>query len=374
MRRLPLFSIRALSLKRAFTCLLLIFSFMAQLGCDRQQAVSLAGVGVETSTTLFTFYETLAQHTNETREMEVMWVALSKEESARHDPCNPPEPQQASNANHREGNAIPATLSTAPRTYPPPRPARQRPRGPDFGPAHQKEMTDRVAALRSRASMARQLSNFLTVLKTYSESDPGAKVEEAANKLGGAVASLVPIPGIVSVIPLLSGFAGDLKRWQQHKNIKEQLRVVQAGLSKVREFYAKEAGAYTSILQDNSVSATMVLQELIKLELVTTWTVFKKLPEPYGMQWAEVADDPEKRDEFKCAFIKLIRLRNDRFMANAKSATDNLQDALNDFDSKITDFLNKKTVSWESTQAALGRAKFYLKEINNMRSEKESDE
>ena len=146
MRRFPIFSIRALPLKRAFTCLLLIFSFLAQLGCDRQQAAGLAGVGVETSTTLFTFYETLAQHTNETREMEVLWVALSKEKSARHDPCDPPDPNQARKANHPKGNAVPANLSSAaPRTYPPP----QKSQGPKFGPNHQAKLNERVSQVRS---------------------------------------------------------------------------------------------------------------------------------------------------------------------------------------------------------------------------------
>ena len=235
-------------------------------------------------------------------------------------------------------------------------------------------MTKRLQALRSRALMARQLANFISTLKTYSQSDPGAKIEEAANNLGGAIASLVPIPGAAAAVPLLAGFAGDLKRWQQYKNIKEQMKVVQAGLSKVRQFYDQEAGAYTSTAQENSNVATAVMQELIRLELVSSWGVFKRVPEPYGMKWTDAVDQPEKRAEFKTAFIEVIRLRNERFMANAKGATESLQEALAEFDSKITDFLNKKTVSWDNTLAALGRAKFYVKEINTMRNAKESDQ
>lgn len=410
---------QALTLKRAFVSLLLVFSFLTQLACDRQEAINLSKVGVETSTTLFSFYETLAQNTNDTRELQILWMALSAREdrTARAEPGRtPPTVPVNTNGNSQVPNNAPVTngrnhapsrqpastrsrnqtpgaylapavgnsrtpatrpatanVNANPRPSAAPTPQTARRRGPQFPDDHPALMLKRVQALRSRAIMARHLANFLTTLKTYSESDPGEKVEEAANKLGDTVASLIPVPGVEAAVPLLAGFAGDLKRWQQHKKIKDQMKVVQAGLSKLREFYDREAGAYTSIAQENNVFATAVLQELIKLEMVTTWGVFEKLPKPYGMRWTDVVDEPEKREHFKKAFIEIIRFRNERFMANAKGATENLQEALAEFDGKITDFLNKKTITWDSAQAALERAKFYLNEINNMRNAKEDE-
>ncbi len=410
---------QALTLKRASVSLLLVFSFLTQLACDRQEAINLSKVGVETSTTLYSFYGTLAQNTNDTRELQILWMALSAREdktagaeprrtpgtvpantngssqapnnapvtNGRNHASNRP-PTNSSSRNQTPGAYLapaignsktpttrPATanVNANPRTGAAPAPKTASKRGPQFPDDHPALMLKRVQALRSRAAMARQLATFLTTLKTYSESDPGAKVEEAANKLGDTVASLIPVPGVEAAVPLLAGFAGDLKRWQQHKKIKEQMKVVQAGLSKLREFYDKEAGAYTSIAQENNVFATAVLQELIKLEMVTTWGVFEKLPKPYGMKWTEVVDEPEQREHFKKAFIDIIRFRNERFMANAKGATENLQEALAEFDSNITDFLNKKTISWDNAQAALERAKFYVDEINNMRRAKEDE-
>lgn len=396
------FFLRSRLLGRTITSLALVSTFLFQLGCDRQRAIKLSSAGVETTTTLFQFYETLAQHTNDTREMEMMWVALVKSvrvsDDISLDPCNPRRPVPAALSVNSQNqvttprtspvagrahttmsrtSARPAAASVAPQPSPSPVPSpvtRRRIQGPNFGPDHGKLLTERVQALRSRALMARQLANFISTIKTYSESDPGAKVEEAANKLGTTITGLIPIPGVASAVPLLAGFAGDLKRWQQHKKIKEQMKIVQSGLSQIRRFYDREAEAYTAIIRGNSNVATAIMQELIKLELVKTWDVFSQLPTPYGMKWAKVVDEPEKRDEFKCAFIEVIRFRNDRFMSNAKNATENMQDALAEFDEKLTEFLSSKDVSWDSALAAIGRAKFYIKEINNMRNGKESEE
>jgi hypothetical protein len=340
------------SLKRATVGLLIVLFLGSQLGCDRQPAIDLAKVGLDTSTTLFNYYEALAQSTNDTREMEFLWVALIQSEQVRKtmslDPCNP-----------RPAGA-------------PARPARA-PVIPIFTPNHQKNLNDRVDQLRSRTLMAKELLNFISALKDYSESDPGAKVEDAANKLGDAISSLIPIPGVAAAVPLLSGVAGDLKRWRQYKNIKDRFRVVQRLLSNIREFYDQEKDAYTAIMQDNSTTSAAALKELVKMEWVLVWPLFERLPEPYGMKWAKTVEAPETRDEFKCAFIKVVEFRNERTKANVENATENLGEALGEFDTKITEFLARKTISWDSVTAALGRAKFYVGEINKMRLSKEEE-
>lgn len=352
MKRNTLASVAKSASSRAALSVLLVTALLTQLGCDRKAAGDVALLGLETSKTLTLFYETLAKTTNDTWDMELYWIAQVKTSTG--------------------GAATPApspcvrTSTPAPNAAPPG--GASRAASLNFTDEDIADLKERVDALNSRVAMAKQMVDMYTALKDYAAYDSGAQIEAAATKLSGALQALVPLPGI-DPSAIVGGVAGDLARWNQFRSLKEKTRISMELNAKIKELFQRESTAYTFIMRDNSTTATAVAQELINNEMVLPWVLLDNVPATFGVKWATVTNNaPPKDPNLKCGFIDILRRRNDRLGENAKNATENMGKALDNLIAEQQKFLNKKPLSLSNVSAFLGRAKFYLDEIEKQKT------
>lgn len=320
---------------RAVVSLLVTLCLLLQAGCDRKAAVDLATLGMETGQTLTSYYESLAKDTNDTWDMENLFIALLRHPSQNQDT------NSARNASASE---------------------------PAFDNDDIKLLKDRLNALNSRIAMAKQMTAMYSALKDYSSYDSGARIEAATTKLSNTLFGLVPLPAGINPATIVGAVAGDLARWNQQKKIEELTKISQELITRLDELFKKEAPAYTAIAQENRVTMTVIAKQLINKEMVLTWQLLDHVPTSFGLKWVkDIANNPVTDEPTKKAFISIIEHRNDTLMEQAKSATENIEAALTNLVATQEKFLNKKPLEIAQVKTFLERARFYIGEIQKLK-------
>jgi hypothetical protein len=319
--------------RRAVLSLVVTLCLFLQVNCDRKGAIDLATLGMETGQTLTSYYESLAKDTNETWDMENLFIAL-----LRH-------PSQSTNAARNASDL-----------------------GSAFDADDIKLLKERLDAINSRSAMAKQMIAMYSALKDYSSYDSGARIEAAAGKLSGALFGLVPLPAGINPATIVGAVAGDLARWNQQKKIEELTKNCQELIMRLDELFKKEAKAYTAIAQENRVTMTAIAKQLINKEMVLTWQLLDHVPASFGLKWVkEVTNSPVTDDPTKKAFISIIEHRNNTLVEQAKSATENIEAALANLVATQEKFLNKKPLEIVQVKTFLERARFYISEIQKLK-------
>lgn len=321
--------------RKSTVSLAIIFCLVLQLGCDRQGAIDLATLGVEAGQTLTAYYESLAKETNDTWDKENLYLALLR------------------------------------RPVPPPAPGAATTGGATVEPAFDEEaiilLTRRVSAINSRIAMAKQMTVMYSVLKDYSSYDAGARVEDAAKKLGGALQALLPFPGGINPTTLMAGVAGDLQRWNQQRKINELTKTCLELMRKLDVLFEKEQDAYTKISQENTVTKTSIAKQLINKEMVLSWQLLDDVPTSFGLKWStSIVNTPVKDEATKKAFISIIEHRNNVLMGHALNAAENIKAALNNLVAEQEKYINKKSLDIAQIKSFLERARFYVGEIQKL--------
>lgn len=317
--------------KTQVSLILVLALVAAQSACDRTPAIELANLGMVTGQALTEYYESLVNDTNDTWDMELFWVALIKKQ------------------NSASGRGI----------------------DPNFDDEDIKLLKGRIDQLNSRVKMAKQMRTMYTELKDYASYDAGASVEIAAKNLSSALTGLIPVPG-VNAAGIIGAIAGDLERFSQIKDLKEKIKISKKLMDSLNELFEKEESAYALIAQENNVTATAIAQSLIENEMVLPWGLLDKIPTTFGVKWvSKTITDPPKDDDLKKGFIAIIKRRNDHLNDAAKSAAENLGEAIKDLAAAHAKYLEKKPIDLSNVASLLGRAKFYLGEIQKLKQASE---
>ncbi len=305
-----------------------ILSLLVTLSaCDRTPAIELANSGMATGQALTEYYESLASNTNDTWDMELFWIALIKKR------------------NSETGPAI----------------------GPDFGEEDIAALKKRIDQLNSRIKMAKQMRGMYAALRDYASYDAGAPIETAAANLSSALTGLIPIPG-VQPNAIVGAIAGDLARFSQIKDIKEKIKTSKKLMDSINTLFNKEQSAYVLIAQENNVTATAIAKSLINNKMVLPWGLVDKIPTTFGVKWVpSVISTPPEDKSIKEGFIDIISRRNDRLNDAVKNASDNLNVALGDLAGAHVKYLEKKPMDLANVASFLGRAKFYVDEIQKLK-------
>lgn len=341
---------------------LLIASF-ANTSCDnRKEALQLADDGLDASSALVTYYQSLI---NDTEVMTELYVYQFQQfERQRVAGRARARTKKLTCADLIAGKIVPGE------------------EGAMFGETDQLMAQCRIDALNTRVKMAKRLKGLYQALKKFASYNAGAEVEAAAKGLGGALNNLPSMPGS-NVIPttIVGGVARDLADWQQSRKINQHAKTIQATLNQIQLLFERESGAYTSIMSDRSDMSVTVVLELLKRQMVVPWTLFQGVPERFGLAW--VADtnkkplqdcvvDPKTRKlppTSECAkVVNLVRWKEEKLERSYQQATDNMSATLEELNQTHLDFINQQRVSLARFQQALERTLFYLEEIQNLKS------
>lgn len=348
---------------RALTLSLLLIIPLATTSCDnRDQALQLADEGLDGSTALVTYYQSLIEDTEimtglyvyKFQVFERPRVAGGGRTKASH---------KLTCADLIKGNIVPGEETAM------------------FGETDRLILQCRIDALNTRVKMAKRLKGLYQALKKFASYNAGAEVETAAKGLGTALNNLPGMPGS-NTIPttIVGGVARDLANWQQSRRINQHAKTIQAALNQIQVLFERESDAYITIMRDRADLSADVAIGLLKHKMVVPWNLFNGVPELFGLAW--IADTSKKPLEdcgdpntnkfppkSECEkVINFVRWKEEKVKNNYQQATENMAATLDELNGTHVDFINGQRASLARFQQALERTLFYLEEIQKLKS------
>jgi hypothetical protein len=307
----------AVKWKRAsWVALIAAVSLLAACG-NRDAGTALAKAGADTASTLAGYYNSLAQDTVDTWEMEAFYDSIQ---------------------------------------------------GIPFDDNSQKLYQDRIDALNRRAQMAGDLCALYTALAQLASYDASTEVGDAALRLSKDLKSIPIVPGSgVDASALVKSVAGDLASWKQSRDMVKGSRLIVETLEKIERIFQSEVGAYKSIAKDRGLTLANVLEYLIQKNMVITTSLLQKVPESLGLSLSPVPTDERTTK----AVVQLARVRLARISLLSSSAADSTDHTLLLLIQNHRNFQAKKQLSISEVLAGLQRAQTYLDDISRLKASAE---
>jgi hypothetical protein len=314
------YSLRKPRTKRRFNikwtlCIFLTASLVLSSGCgDRAGAADLANVGATTANALASYYNSLAQDSIDSWEMEAFYDSIQ---------------------------------------------------GIPFDQNSQKLYQDRIDALNHRAQMATDLASLYGALTQLSSYDASGQVSGAADRLSKQLTSIPVLSGSgVNPASLIGSVAGDLADWKQSKDLRKGSRIISETLEKIEKLFQSEAKLYKSIARERGLSVANVIEYMIQNKMVTTTPLLQQVPQSLGLTLTTIPTD----DKTTNGVIQLARVRLLRLALLSASAADTTDQSLLLLIRNHNDFQNKKQLSLSQVLTGLQKVQVYLDEISQLRA------
>jgi hypothetical protein len=314
------YSLRKQPTKRRFNikwtlCIFLTTSLVLSSGCgDRAGAADLANAGATTANALASYYNSLAQDSIDSWEMEAFYDSIQ---------------------------------------------------GIPFDQNSQKLYQDRIDALNHRAQMATDLASLYGALTQLSSYDASGQVSGAADRLSKQLTSIPVLSGSgVNPASLIGSVAGDLADWKQSKDLRKGSRIIAEALEKIERLFQSEAKLYKSIARERGLSVANVLEYMIQNKMVTTTPLLQQVPQSLGLTLTTIPTD----DKTTNGVIQLARVRLQRLALLSASAADTTDQSLLLLVQNHKDFQNKKQLSLNQVLTGLQKVQVYLDEISQLRA------
>jgi hypothetical protein len=149
-------------------------------------------------------------------------------------------------------------------------------------------MTARVAALRSRATMAARLADLYDTISRLRDPQSSQPAITAAQNLGKAMSGLPKLPGGgagTELEPAATFLAG----LQRERDFKEANKALRDAIKRVLNLYVQEQETYRSIQHDRDSTRHALLQSLSRKKLINTAPLLDQLG--LGINWT--TNDPD---------------------------------------------------------------------------------
>lgn len=300
--------------------IILVILLKGLTGCaDPKGGVELATVGAKCASSLADYYDSLAQDTLDTWEMEAFIRTI---------------------------------------------------RGMEFDQKDAALFQGQLDALKSRASMARNLASSYDALKNLASYDASKEVKEAATNLAGAINSIPDLPKS-NIVPsgLFGQVAADLVSLKQSRDIRQGSKLLLEIVEKISELFNKETPAYKGISQERKNKINTVIVFLIREKRVAAWRLLK-VPDTLGLSWTQESAPVDETTQK--ALINVAKVRVERLALLSANAADDIGLTLDRFIENQKRFLQKQPLGLDQILAALKKAQSYLDEITKLRTDQKA--
>jgi hypothetical protein len=299
---------------------LLAFCIVGMTSCDdRATGEELAKAGMSAANNLANYYESLAQDTLDTWEMEAFLSSL---------------------------------------------------RQVSFDATQQKPLQEQIDALKSRARLARALASTYGALQQLSSYDASAEMKGAAEKLAQEVKAIPVLPkSTVDPSSLFGSLAGDIAAWRQSGDIRKGSKLLLEADENILKLFKSEKEACDSIPEERGNKIAAVIEHLIKKKMVVSWSLLQKETDALNLPWVS-AQEPVEDNVTIEAMIELARVRMKRLAFISASAGDSISQSLESLIENHKSFQDKKGLNLEGMLTLVQKAQSYLDEISKLRTEK----
>lgn len=215
-------------------------------------------------------------------------------------------------------------------------------------------MTERVAALRNRATMAARLADVYDTIGQLHSPKSTQPAVTAAQNLGKAMSSIPKFPGgdLSSGLGQAADFLMGLKR---DHDVATANKAVTDALTHIRDLFAHEQATYGAFIRDRDKTRQALLQSLTRKKFVNTAPLLERLH--LGITWT-----PTDPDATRALALNIDTNSAQRIESSWSCATDETATMLNLLVSAHEQLATKRLPSPSALQRATARASACLTE------------
>jgi hypothetical protein len=137
--------------------------------------------------------------------------------------------------------------------------------------------TDRLTALRARATMAARLADVYDTISQLRNPKSSQPTVTAAQDLGKALGSIPKLPGVADIASGLGQAADFLMGLKRDRDFSTTNKAVTDAITRVRDLFLKEHDTYEAFIHDRNKTRQALLQSLAQKKLVNTSPLLERL-------------------------------------------------------------------------------------------------
>jgi hypothetical protein len=156
-------------------------------------------------------------------------------------------------------------------------------------PELERAMNDRLAALRTRSTMASRLADVYDAVGRLNKPSSTQAAVAAAQGLGKAMSSVPKIPGSADLAGGFGQAADVLMGLKRSKDVNTSNKALTDAVSGIKDAFAADQATYEAFVRDHNKTKAALLESLAKHKLVNTSPLLEQLK--LGVPWATSDQD-----------------------------------------------------------------------------------